>query len=57
MWRKAVIAAMHHDDLAAAHLVRAYRNTIVHGGEADRVSLPQARVHLCTFFGWMPKQW
>jgi hypothetical protein len=46
-----------HDDLAAAHLVREYRNSILHGGEAVYVAVPHARSYLCTFFGWMPRQW
>jgi hypothetical protein len=45
-----------HDDIANAHLVRAYRNRIVHGGDADSIGLPEARAYFCTFFGWMPKQ-
>ena len=45
------------DDLAAAHRVRDFRNTIVHGGNATPVTVPQARAWLCTFFGSMPKQW
>ena len=45
------------DDIANAHLVREYRNAIVHGGGALPVTLSQARQWLCTFFGWMPPQW
>jgi hypothetical protein len=45
------------DELAAAHRVRDFRNTIVHGGSATPVTVPQARAWLCTFFGSMPKQW
>ena len=45
------------DDLDNAHLVREYRNTIVHGGEAAPVPLPQARQWPCKFFGWMPPEW
>ena len=45
------------DDLDNAHQVRDYRNTIVHGGDATPVPLPQARQWLCKFFGWMPPKW
>ena len=45
------------DDLDNAHLVRDYRNSIVHGGEAVPVTLPQARQWLCKFFKWMPPEW
>lgn len=45
------------DDIRNAHDVRKYRNSIVHGGTAAQVSVPTARKWLCTFFGWMPKQW
>lgn len=45
------------DHLSAAHRVRDFRNTIVHGGNAPPVTVPQARAWLCTFFGSMPKQW
>jgi len=45
------------DDLENAHRVREFRNTIVHGGDASPVTVPQARKWLCTFFGSMPKQW
>lgn len=44
-------------DLEAAHLVREYRNRIVHGGDAEVVALPLARRYLCIFFGYMLPQW
>ena len=45
------------DDRANAHAVRDFRNTVVHGGAARPVTLPQSRQWLCTFMGWMPPQW
>lgn len=44
-------------DLANAHLVREYRNSIVHGGIAPVVTVAQARSWLCKYFGWMPPKW
>lgn len=42
-----------------AHVVRKYRNAIVHEGTeaADSVTLELARKHLCTFFSWLPLAW
>lgn len=45
---------MPEQDLANAHKVREYRNSIVHGGAAPVVTVAQARSWLCKYFGWMP---
>lgn len=45
------------DILKHAHEVREYRNSIVHGGEALYVSIDDAKIRLCTFFGRMPPEW
>jgi hypothetical protein len=64
MYRKEVIIKMSAVEreyraaaLAVSEFVREYRNTIVHGGDAPPVTLPEARQSLCTFFGWMPPRW
>lgn len=44
------------DDLNRAHAVRAYRNTIIHGGEASPVTLSEARSYLCTFMSNLPRE-
>ena len=46
-----------HIDLVRAHEVRKYRNAIVHGGDATRVTFAQACRRLCVFFSWMPPRW
>jgi hypothetical protein len=40
-----------------AHVVRVFRNSILHGGRADAVTLAEARSSLCEFLGWMPLEW
>jgi hypothetical protein len=45
------------DYLANAHRVRDFRNSIVHGGEAESVPLATAREYLCVFFSRMPPEW
>jgi hypothetical protein len=42
--------------LAAAHGVREFRNSIVHGGPAAIVTLGQARSILCRYFAWVESQ-
>lgn len=44
-------------ELDDAHTVRAYRNAVVHGGDAPSMPMPEARTALCKFFGRMPPQW
>ena len=39
------------------HRVRLYRNSLVHGGEATRVIIGDARKYFCTFLGRMPPEW
>ncbi len=46
-----------YDYSANAHRVRLYRNAVVHDGDADVVSLADAREYLCVFFSWMPPEW
>ena len=44
-------------ELDRAHQVRAYRNAIIHEGEAPRateIALPEARRHLCLFLSRLP---
>jgi hypothetical protein len=63
-FRRDIIARMNgvtqsvpHEHFENAQAVRAYRNTVVHGGKDKRVSLPQADDWLCKFFSWMPPKW
>jgi hypothetical protein len=49
-------------DLAAAHLVRTYRNNIAHGAlsrpsPAVMLGLPACQRGLCCFLRWLPPQW
>jgi hypothetical protein len=48
-----------HDPLAGAHIVREFRNNLVHeqGGTKGPISLAQARGHLCRFFSFLPQDW
>ena len=41
----------------AAHAVRAYGNALVHGGEADALTLEAAVDALCDYSGRMPPEW
>jgi hypothetical protein len=47
------------DLISSVHVVRKYRNTLIHEREADSevISLPIARAHLCKFFAWLPSTW
>ena len=42
-----------------AHLVREYRNALIHEREEnpEKVSLTQARSYLCHFFSFLPLRW
>src|SRR5271154_5741954 len=42
-----------------AHLVREYRNALVHEREEEPEVVPiaAARSHLCRFFGFLPQRW
>jgi len=55
----AAIRSVQPPELDRAHLVRRYRNAIVHeGGEApEAVSLGQAKSYLCLFFSRLPLTW
>lgn len=44
-------------DVAAVHRVREYRNSLVHGGEAETVSIEEARGSLNRFFARLPEDW
>ncbi len=53
---------MNSDDLAAAHVVRAYRNSIAHGTAAAAASaLPltvsECQSNLGRYLRWLPQQW
>lgn len=45
------------DVVARADAVRDYRNTIIHGGNADPVTLKAARSRLCTYLSNLPRQY
>ena len=43
-----------------AHLVREYRNSLVHereDEEVDMIPIAEARGYLCTFFSFLPREW
>ena len=42
-----------------AHLVREYRNSLVHerDEEVDPIAIDVARGYLCEFFSFLPHQW
>jgi hypothetical protein len=41
-----------------AHLVREYRNTLVHEPEdKPEIAIAEARSYLCTFFSFLPPRW
>jgi hypothetical protein len=43
-----------------AHLVREYRNSLVHereDEEVDSIPIAEARGFLCTFFSFLPREW
>ncbi|HUY90968.1 MAG TPA: hypothetical protein VMV10_19685 [Pirellulales bacterium] len=46
-------------DLENAHLVREYRNSLVHEREdqPEPLEAAAARKYLCTFFSYLPVQW
>ena len=46
-------------DLENAHLVREYRNSLVHerDDQPERLEMAAARKFLCTFFSYLPVQW
>lgn len=49
-----------HDRSHNAHLVREYRNSLVHEREDDvssPVSIAQSRSHLCHFLNFLPIEW
>lgn len=45
------------DVLANAHSVRAYRNSLLHGGAAPSVQLHDAKQFLCRFLASLPRMW
>ncbi|MCX7044654.1 MAG: hypothetical protein NTX50_04085 [Candidatus Sumerlaeota bacterium] len=40
-----------------AHMVREYRNSLMHGGAAAPVTLSEARSYLCQFLSHLPYTW
>jgi hypothetical protein len=48
-----------HDDLANGHLVREYRNSLVHERDepTESIPVPIARKYLCKFFARLPPNW
>lgn len=48
-----------HDSIERAHLVRGYRNHLVHESEAvtERVAIEAASRHLNTYLGRLPERW
>jgi hypothetical protein len=57
MDRIAVRCNMATDHLARAHSVREFRNTLVHGGTRESVTLGDARSYLCRFLSNLPHDW
>lgn len=48
---------MQYDVLSNAHIVREYRNFLVHGGAATIVTLSESRGYLCTYLSFLPREW
>jgi hypothetical protein len=44
------------DRLARAHSVRSFRNTLIHGGTSESVTLADARSYLCGFLSNLPRE-
>ena len=45
------------DVCSRAQAVRDYRNYLVHGGNAQPVTIADARSYLCTFLSDLPREW
>jgi len=47
------------DLISSVHVVRKYRNALIHEREIDAVPvpIPTARAHLCKFFAQLPHDW
>ncbi len=45
------------DHLERAHSVRGFRNTLIHGGASEFVTLADARSYLCGFLSNLPREW
>ncbi len=45
------------DHLERAHSVRSFRNTLIHGGASESVTLADARSYLCRFLSNLPREW
>jgi hypothetical protein len=45
------------DRLVQAQVVREFRNTLVHGGSGESVTLGDARSYLCKFLSNLPREW
>jgi hypothetical protein len=48
---------MHYDVLSNTHVVRKYRNSLVHGWQAQPMTLSEARAYVCTFLSYLPREW
>jgi hypothetical protein len=48
-----------YDQLKEAHVVRDYRNSLLHERqeEAEPIPIAAARGHLCRFFSFLPPKW
>ena len=57
MDRIALRCSMSIDHLERAHSVRDFRNTLVHGGRSESVTLGDARSYLCRFLSNLPREW
>jgi hypothetical protein len=45
------------DHLTRAHSVRNFRNTLIHGGSSESVTLGDTRSYLCKFLSNLPREW
>ncbi len=45
------------DHVAKAHAVREFRNTLVHGGRRESLTIGDARSCLCKFLSGLPREW
>lgn len=57
MDRIALRCNMSMDHLARAHSVRDFRNTLIHGGRSQSITLGDARSYLCRFLANLPREW
>ncbi len=55
--RVAARVSVRSPELERAHRVRKYRNSLVHGGTVDVVTLQEARSYLCKYLESLPREW